>query len=53
MRTLPENTQKIDRDHSRWPDRHPRAKRRTCNLCAAGDRCGDHSPAAMRKADVR
>lgn len=41
----------------KWPDRHPRSKPRTCDLCGAdarfypaGSRCDVHSPAALRKA---
>ncbi len=41
----------------KWPDRHPRSKPRTCDLCGAearlyvaGPKCDEHSPSAMRKA---
>ncbi len=41
---------------TKWPDRHPASKPRTCDICSesarlyvAGSRCDDHSPAAMRK----
>ncbi len=43
----------------KWPDRHPRSKPRTCDLCGAearhytaGNRCDEHSPAVMRKGDA-
>ncbi len=40
---------------TKWPDRHPRSKPRTCDLCGAdarlftaGNRCDEHAPAAMK-----